>query len=46
MHRLISVSKLAYPRLVWAETLMTGKLMAPLRMLNKMFGIMAGLFNE
>lgn len=25
---------------------MTSKLMAPLRMLNKMFGIMSGLFNE
>lgn len=37
---------LAYPRLVWAESLMTSKLMAPLRMLNKMFGIMSGLFNE
>jgi len=37
---------IAYPRLVWAETLMTSRFMAPLRMLNKMFGIMSGLFND
>ncbi|KAG8739435.1 hypothetical protein FRC11_000727 [Ceratobasidium sp. 423] len=37
---------IAYPRLVWAETLMTSKLMAPFRLLHKMFGIMSGLFND
>ncbi|CUA67500.1 putative protein YGR266W [Saccharomyces cerevisiae S288c] [Rhizoctonia solani] len=37
---------IAYPRLVWAETLMTSKLMAPLRLLHKLFGIGAGLFND
>ncbi|KAG9090405.1 hypothetical protein FRC06_001106 [Ceratobasidium sp. 370] len=37
---------IAYPRLVWAETLMTSRLMAPLRMLNSVFGILSGLFNE
>ncbi|KDN39278.1 hypothetical protein RSAG8_08913, partial [Rhizoctonia solani AG-8 WAC10335] len=37
---------IAYPRLVWAETLMTSKLMAPLRLLRKIFGIGADLFND
>ncbi|KAG8792459.1 hypothetical protein FRC12_006032 [Ceratobasidium sp. 428] len=36
----------AYPRLVWAETLMTSRLMAPLRALNKMFGVLSALFND
>ncbi|CAE6462194.1 unnamed protein product, partial [Rhizoctonia solani] len=31
---------IAYPRLVWAETLMTSKLMAPLRLLHKIFVLM------
>ncbi|CAE6474095.1 unnamed protein product [Rhizoctonia solani] len=37
---------IAYPRLVWAETLMTSKFMAPLRFLNRVFGLMSGLFND
>ncbi|CAE6501287.1 unnamed protein product, partial [Rhizoctonia solani] len=37
---------IAYPRLVWAETLMTSKLMAPLRLLRRIFGIGADLFND
>jgi len=37
---------IAYPRLVFAETLMTSKFMAPFRLLNKMFGLMSGLFND
>ncbi|KAG9120002.1 hypothetical protein FRC07_004685, partial [Ceratobasidium sp. 392] len=37
---------IAYPRLVWAETLMTSRLMAPLRALNRMFGILSALFND
>ncbi|KAB5589360.1 hypothetical protein CTheo_7198 [Ceratobasidium theobromae] len=37
---------IAYPRLVWAETLMTSKVMAPLRLLNKTFGICSSLFND
>ncbi|KAG8710246.1 hypothetical protein FRC08_017423 [Ceratobasidium sp. 394] len=37
---------IAYPRLVWAETLMTSRLMAPLRMINRVFGILSDLFND
>jgi hypothetical protein len=37
---------IAYPRLVWMENILTSPLIAPLRFLNKRFGVAGGLFNQ
>lgn len=37
---------IAYPRLAWLENIITSPLIAPLRLLNKRFGVAGGLFNK
>ena len=37
---------IAYPRLAWLENLFSSPLIAPIRLLNKRFGIAGGLFNK
>lgn len=37
---------IAYPRLAWLENIFSSPLMAPLRLLNKRFGVAGGLFNQ
>lgn len=37
---------IAYPRLAWLENIFTSPLMAPLRLLNKRFGVAGALFNQ
>ncbi|KAL8243783.1 hypothetical protein R6Q59_010041 [Mikania micrantha] len=37
---------IAYPRLAWLENIFTSPLIAPLRLLNKRFGVAGGLFNK
>lgn len=37
---------IAYPRLAWLENIFTSPLMAPIRLLNKRFGLAGGLFNK
>lgn len=37
---------IAYPRLAWLENIFTSPLMAPVRLLNKRFGVAGGLFNQ
>ncbi|KAJ5226753.1 uncharacterized protein N7469_006759 [Penicillium citrinum] len=37
---------IAYPRLAWLENILTSPLIAPIRLLNKRFGVAGGLFNE
>ncbi|KAJ6004120.1 hypothetical protein N7499_000187 [Penicillium canescens] len=36
----------AYPRLAWLENILTSPIIAPIRLLNKRFGVAGGLFNE
>ncbi|KAJ5995719.1 hypothetical protein N7481_002696 [Penicillium waksmanii] len=37
---------IAYPRLAWLENILTSPLIAPIRLLNKRFGVAGGLFND
>ena len=37
---------IAYPRLMWLESILRSPLIAPIRFLNKHFGIASGLFNN
>ncbi|KAJ5086350.1 hypothetical protein NUU61_007657 [Penicillium alfredii] len=37
---------IAYPRLAWLENIITSPVIAPIRLLNKRFGVAGGLFNE
>ncbi|CRG85623.1 putative protein YGR266W [Talaromyces islandicus] len=37
---------IAYPRLAWLENILTSPLIAPIRLLNKRFGLAGGLFNK
>ncbi|RAO65330.1 uncharacterized protein BHQ10_001342 [Talaromyces amestolkiae] len=37
---------IAYPRLAWLENIITSPLIAPVRLLNKRFGVAGGLFNK
>ncbi|KAK5956286.1 hypothetical protein OHC33_002862 [Knufia fluminis] len=37
---------IAYPRLAWLENVLSSPLIAPLRLLNKRFGVAGGLFNQ
>ncbi|KAJ5909091.1 hypothetical protein N7495_001773 [Penicillium taxi] len=37
---------IAYPRLAWLENILQSPIIAPIRLLNKRFGIAGGLFNE
>ncbi|KAJ6150814.1 hypothetical protein N7470_007408 [Penicillium chermesinum] len=37
---------IAYPRLAWLENILTSPLIAPVRLLNKRFGVAGSLFNE
>ena len=37
---------IAYPRLAWLENIFTSPLIAPIRLLNKRFGLAGGLFNH
>ncbi|KAJ5151839.1 hypothetical protein N7492_010134 [Penicillium capsulatum] len=37
---------IAYPRLAWLENIITSPIIAPIRLLNKRFGVAGGLFNE
>jgi hypothetical protein len=37
---------IAYPRLAWLENILSSPLIAPLRLLNKRFGVAGGLFNQ
>ncbi|KAF7720080.1 Alkaline phosphatase D-related protein [Penicillium ucsense] len=37
---------IAYPRLAWLENILSSPLIAPIRLLNKRFGVAGGLFNE
>jgi hypothetical protein len=37
---------IAYPRLAWLENFITSPLMGPIRLLNKRFGLVGGLFNK
>jgi hypothetical protein len=37
---------IAYPRLQWLENIFTSPIMAPIRLLNKRFGLAGGLFNK
>jgi hypothetical protein len=37
---------IAYPRLAWLENFLTSPLIAPIRLLNKRFGVAGGLFNK
>ncbi|KAJ5855789.1 Alkaline phosphatase D-related protein [Penicillium soppii] len=37
---------IAYPRLAWLENILTSPVIAPIRLLNKRFGLAGGLFNE
>lgn len=37
---------IAYPRLAWLENILTSPLIAPIRLLNKRFGLGGGLFNK
>lgn len=37
---------IAYPRLAWLENILTSPLIAPVRLLNKRFGVAGGLFNK
>lgn len=37
---------IAYPRLAWLENILTSPVIAPIRLLNKRFGVAGGLFNE
>ena len=37
---------IAYPRLQWLENILSSPLIAPIRFLNKRFGIAGGLFNQ
>ncbi|KAJ5698441.1 hypothetical protein N7462_000446 [Penicillium macrosclerotiorum] len=37
---------IAYPRLAWLENILTSPIIAPIRLLNKRFGVAGGLFNE
>lgn len=37
---------IAYPRLAWLENIFTSPLMAPLKLLNKRFGVAGSLFNQ
>lgn len=37
---------IAYPRLAWLENILTSPLIAPIRLLNKRFGLGGGLFNR
>jgi hypothetical protein len=37
---------IAYPRLAWLENILTSPVIAPIRLLNKRFGMAGGLFNE
>ena len=37
---------IAYPRLAWLENILSSPLIAPIRLLNKRFGIAGGLFNH
>ncbi|MCJ1314124.1 hypothetical protein MMC25_007804 [Agyrium rufum] len=37
---------IAYPRLIWLENFFTSPLLAPVRLLNKRFGVAGALFNK
>ena len=37
---------IAYPRLAWLENILSSPLIAPIRLLNKRFGLAGGLFNK
>ena len=37
---------IAYPRLAWLENILSSPLIAPIRLLNKRFGLAGGLFNQ
>jgi hypothetical protein len=37
---------IAYPRLAWLENILTSPVIAPIRLLNKRFGVAGGFFNE
>jgi hypothetical protein len=37
---------IAYPRLAWLENILTSPIIAPIRLLNKRFGVAGGFFNE
>lgn len=37
---------IAYPRLAWLENILTSPAIAPIRLLNKRFGLAGGLFNQ
>ncbi|KAH8693045.1 putative transcription factor btf3 [Talaromyces proteolyticus] len=37
---------IAYPRLAWLENIFSSPLIAPIRLLNKRFGVAGGLFNK
>ncbi|KAJ5811826.1 hypothetical protein N7474_008127 [Penicillium riverlandense] len=37
---------IAYPRLAWLENILSSPVIAPIRLLNKRFGVAGGLFNE
>lgn len=37
---------IAYPRLAWLENILTSPVIAPIRLLNKRFGVAGGLFND
>lgn len=37
---------IAYPRLAWLENILTSPIVAPIRLLNKRFGVAGGVFNE
>lgn len=37
---------IAYPRLAWLENILSSPLIAPLKLLNKRFGVAGGVFNQ
>ncbi|BCS25623.1 uncharacterized protein APUU_50334A [Aspergillus puulaauensis] len=37
---------IAYPRLAWLENILSSPIIAPIRLLNKRFGLAGGLFNQ
>jgi hypothetical protein len=37
---------IAYPRLVWLENILSSPVIAPIRLLNKRFGLAGGFFNQ
>ncbi|KAF9887459.1 hypothetical protein FE257_010176 [Aspergillus nanangensis] len=37
---------IAYPRLAWLENILSSPIIAPIRLLNKRFGVAGGLFNQ